>query len=261
MAAASTGPTFLGIGAQKAGTTWLYKMLSLHPDIGLHPHKEAHFWDKRWPASAPIERYEAGFAAMPQPVRGEITPAYALLPESTIGVIHARYPDLKLLYLLRNPIERAWSHARMELAKRLRQGSAPDPAEQSRWLEQQLRSEGSIARGDYAACLRNWLAHFRRECFLIGIYEQDLAAPRDFLKASARHLGVAANFYDSVSDTVLSRVVLPERELLNLKQVGLPDQLPPAHSEMLWDIYSPRIRVLERLLGRNLSEIWTETHA
>jgi hypothetical protein len=43
---ASTGPTFLGIGAQKAGTTWLHRMLSLHPDIGMPEQKELHFWDR-----------------------------------------------------------------------------------------------------------------------------------------------------------------------------------------------------------------------
>ena len=253
---AADGPTFLGIGAQKSGTTWLYKMLAAHPGIGMLPGKEAHFWDHRWPAGVSMADYVAQFAALEAPVKGEITPAYGILPGSTIAVLRAHFPALRLVYLMRNPVERAWSQARMELAMLRHKGREVAPGAVPQWLIAHLASRKSVERGDYAACLDRWLALYPREQMKTFVYEEFFAAPRSGLQACCRHLGADPDFYDAVSDQVLATVVVPERELLALEPEALPARCPPEYREALMARYAPMVRRLEDRLGRDLSALW-----
>jgi len=71
---------FLGIGAQKAGTSWLYEKMSLHPHLAFPGGKEVHFWDKK--IKLGIEWYRSRFSGhkFDGKVCGEITPAYSILP-------------------------------------------------------------------------------------------------------------------------------------------------------------------------------------
>src|SRR5258706_3186219 len=107
---------FLGIGAQKAGTTWLHEALSLHPALRFPGGKEVHFWD--WHRARGVDWYRGLFgAAAPGVKNGEITPAYALLPVEAIREIREINPALRVIYTLRNPLERAWSAALMVLQR------------------------------------------------------------------------------------------------------------------------------------------------
>ena len=107
------------VGAQKCGTTALAHFLAQHPAIAMAAPKEAHLFDAPdySPAWTPAEidaRYERFFAhAGGERLRGEATPIYLFLP----GIARElrRYnPDLKLLVLVRDPVERAVSHYYME---------------------------------------------------------------------------------------------------------------------------------------------------
>ena len=88
---------FLGIGAQKGGTTWLYHQLARHPQVAFPRGKEVHYWDA---ASAPNADEWAAMLEPPsrrsrsgRPIKtGEITPAYATLPVEKIKAIHRRCP-------------------------------------------------------------------------------------------------------------------------------------------------------------------------
>jgi len=61
-------------------------------------------------------------------------------------------PHLRLIYLIRNPIERAWSSARMALGRaEMQQEEASD-----QWFIDHFKSKGSLARGDYETCIRQW---------------------------------------------------------------------------------------------------------
>ena len=106
---------FLGIGAQKAGTTWLYEQLRLHPDISFPAGKEVHFWDLQYERG--IEWYRPLFTHDKCKCLGEITPAYAMLSKVHIEEIRDINPSLKIIYILRNPIHRAWSSALMALKR------------------------------------------------------------------------------------------------------------------------------------------------
>ena len=117
---------FLGIGAQKAGTSWLYEMLKLHPGVTLPAVKEIHFWDMQ--CEKGVEWYAALFENDgAQQKQGEITPAYSVLPVEVSREIHAFSPRLRVIYVTRKPIERAWSAALVALAmSEMTTDEAPD---------------------------------------------------------------------------------------------------------------------------------------
>lgn len=109
---------FIIIGAQKAGTTALFDHLSDDPSLSLSEVKEVHFFDNEavdW-AAPDYGAYHAQFDWSDQRIRGEATPIYIYWPRS-LERIAAYRPDVKLILMLRNPVERAWSHWRMEFSR------------------------------------------------------------------------------------------------------------------------------------------------
>ena len=106
---------FMIVGAQKCGTTALAHFLSRHPEIGMASPKEPHLFDSPryssdWTPEQIDERYRSFFNHCGDAViRGEATPIYMFLPE--IARELERYnPELKLIVLLHDPVERALSH-------------------------------------------------------------------------------------------------------------------------------------------------------
>ncbi len=108
-------PNFICAGAQRSGTTSLYEILKLHPSISLSKTKEVHFFDKDENYKKGINWYEEFFHNNGG-ICGELTPDYMLynyVPErikSTLG------SDVKLIFLLRNPILRAYSQFNFHLS-------------------------------------------------------------------------------------------------------------------------------------------------
>ena len=112
---------FLVAGVQKGGTTALFDYLAEHPSLSLPVVKEAHFFDDEtnvdW-AKPDYCRYEALFPDDPARTRprGEATPIYIYWPNS-LERIAAYNPAMRLILIFRDPIERAWSHWKMEYAR------------------------------------------------------------------------------------------------------------------------------------------------
>lgn len=100
-------PDFLGIGTQKGGTTYLHGLLQQHPQVFLAHPKELHFFSLHHQLG--LEWYANHFAeAKARQCCGEITPYYLFHPLAA-ELIHAAIPDVKLIVLLRDPVERALS--------------------------------------------------------------------------------------------------------------------------------------------------------
>ena len=102
-----TLPDFLGIGTQKGGTTYLYELLKRHPQVFLAEPKEQHFFSLHWQRGADWYRRQFASAAESQ-ICGEITPYYLFHPEVPAR-IQSLLPNVKLIVLLRDPVERALS--------------------------------------------------------------------------------------------------------------------------------------------------------
>ena len=197
---------FMIVGAQKCGTTALARFLSRHPEIGMASRKEVHLFDSPeystdWTPEQIDERYLPLFrhcagAAM----RGEATPIYMFLP----GVARElkRYnPDLKLVVLLHDPVERAISHYYMEKNrnkehKPLWLALLSEPARLRRCKD--ARAYGSAMRvcsyrrrGLYSLQLRNLYRFFDKDRVLI-IRTRDLLKRHDvILRRVFAFLGVS----------------------------------------------------------------------
>lgn len=228
---------FIGIGAQKAGTTWLYEMLSRHPGIAFPAGKELHFWDAQRARGLPW--YDALFPDTPGQLNGEITPAYAMLASECIAQVKQAYPNLRLFYILRNPIHRAWSSALMALGR-----AEMMPAEASdQWFIDHFRSAGSLGRGNYADSLHNWYQHFSTDQMLVFFYEQIRDDPAALLGACLNHLGL-----EDGGSLAEARAYLGERVF-----AGSGDVLRPSLLPILREIYYPAIENLSQVLNKDLS--------
>lgn len=109
---------FIIAGVQKAGTTALFDYLSDDPAYSLSRVKEVHFFDDEsvdW-AAADYAPYHAQFEWERQAIRGEATPIYLYWPRS-VERIAAYNPAVRLIVMLRDPVERAWSHWKMETSR------------------------------------------------------------------------------------------------------------------------------------------------
>ncbi len=230
--------SFLGIGAQKAGTTWLYSQLEQHPQLVFPLGKEAHFWDR--PHEAPVIAGYLGQFANTTAIAGEITPSYAALPASVVQEIHACNPHLRLIYLIRNPIDRAWSAALMALQ---RAQMTIDEASDA-WFSDHFHSAASFRRGDYQTCLETWRAVFPEEQLLVLRFEQIATEPEALLNRCFQHLGVAP--------------VTPERlrqqGCRNKVFTGPGDPLRPSLKPVLRNLYADKVTKLARYLDADLSE-------
>lgn len=227
---------FLGIGAQKSGTTWLYTALSEHPNIKFAGGKEVHFWDHR--RNLGIEWYTQLFSN-DEYINGDITPAYSFLPIEVIQEIYQIMPHLRLIYLIRNPIERAWSSARMALSRaEMQHEEASD-----QWFIDHFNSKGSLARGDYETCIRQWRSVFPDKQLLIMRYETIRNHPVLAINKVFNHIGVDTLF-EEISDSHKLEAKVFEGDGVALR----PSLIP-----VLQEIYLKRIKSLEDYLQEDFS--------
>lgn len=189
---------FLGIGAQKCGTTWLYEHLRGHPEVRFPAGKEVHFWNLR--RKLGIEWWLSLFPEAAGIQQGEITPAYAFLDPEVIASVNAAAPSIKLFYVVRNPMARAWSSALMALG---RAELAIDEVS-DQWFVDHFKSRGSRQRGNYSRCIRNWLAVFPPENLHVMVLEDMRDNPKAALVRLAEHIGVDERHFSAANDSPAS---------------------------------------------------------
>lgn len=239
------GIDFLGIGAQKAGTTWLHTRLVKHPGAFLPHDKEIHYWDAF--KERGLDWYRSLFSAAKEgQKRGEITPAYAVLEPEVIAEIKQAFPDLRVFYILRNPVERAWSAALMNLYRaEMTFSEASD-----RWFLDHFHAASSLKRGDYVRCLYNWRAVFGDDRILVMLFDDICRDPRGLLERLARHIGIDPQPFRDESEDTMRRVEL----------AGSGDKIRPALRRCLVELYAPKIEALEQATGLDLSA-WRAANA
>lgn len=288
---AVTRPTFLLIGAQKAGTTWLAEMLSQHPEVGTPSRKELHHFDLRANLRRGPESYLAHFdACHGYPAVGEATPNYlgvlgappeALDRLAAAGVdvhphpevvcdpaaeIHAVLPDLRLVVVLRDPVARAISSWRHQI--RLGELSPRLP------FREACGRHGIVTMGFYHHHLSRWLQRYGADRFLVHVYEEDVVDdPERAIRRTYEHLGVDPEFAptgahrranERAGDLELHlRAIRPGlanrlvRAVPRLREIDRP-RIRPTDDDLalLADVYRDDVVRLEALLGRSL-DAWT----
>jgi hypothetical protein len=178
-------PNFVVIGAMRSGSTSLYKYLQDHPQIFM-PRKEIHFFDRKWDRGLEwyLTRFE-GYAG--QPAVGEATPTYLAEPVA-LDRMAAVIPQARLIVILRNPADRAYSHYWME---RIRE-------RESRSFEEVVAAEIAglpgasdyLARGRYLPQLEQVCTRFPRSRLHVALLDDLRDQPRTTYARVCRFLGV-----------------------------------------------------------------------
>lgn len=228
---------FLVAGVQKGGTTALFDHLTAHPDLALPTEKELHFFDDEagvdW-AAPDYGAYHARWPAGRTGLRGEATPIYLYWPRSLERI--ARYnPGMRLILVFRDPVERAWSHWRMERARGaedlpfdvcIRDGRArvDDPSAPGHH-----RVHSYVERGFYGAQVARLFEFFPRQQVFFGTSRQLRADPSLFLRNVCEFLGVPRMAEVTPLESHVGRTdgefqSLPEADRLYLKTIYSKDQ-------------------------------------
>jgi hypothetical protein len=180
-------PNLVVIGAQKCGTSGLHYHLSLHPEVWMSRPKELNFFieERNWTRGP--DWYRRHFDARAK-VRGESSPNYTAYPQH-IGVperMRSLVPDAKLVYIVRDPLERIGAHWVHNFAKRREKGS----------LEATLihRNTSYVVRSQYFMQLQQFLRHFPQEQILV-LEQNELRLHRaDTLRRVFEFIGVDPGF-------------------------------------------------------------------
>lgn len=190
-------PDFLGLGAQRAGTSWMYACLYEHPEV-CAPRKEINFFSRERHWTRGYGWYESHFEECPPGQRaGEWSTSYLHHPE-TPHRIHDRYPDVQLLVSLRNPVERAFSGFRNDIMA--------GEISPSTSFEEALRKDPQyVDIGRYARHLERYLEWFSRDQMGVLIYEECQEDPAGFLRKLFRLLGVDPGFEPSLREETVNR--------------------------------------------------------
>ena len=284
-------PDFLGIGAQKAGTTWLWRQLTQHPGIWMPPKKEIHYFDRSVDYLSPNhlasdtfvsrilgkERHNRSFRRMMVRhlraergnltlrrmcwylrffagtyndkwyaslfndrggrVAGEITPAYAILEPKDVEHIANMMPSLKVVFLIRNPIDRAWSHCRFALT--LRMLRTLDSVSE---LKEFIDGPEQVLRSEYLRTIQIWRTHFPEKQFFVGFYDDILQDPKRLLLDVFRFLDVEASESTINGDLSEKVNISPEKDIPTELLVHLAKK------------YHPQIAQLSQELGGHANE-------
>lgn len=210
---------FIVIGAQKAGTTSLFEYLKRHPELYLPPRKETPYFSHDLTVSRGWNQYLRDNFTMADPASkwGTITTHYmggGVWDASAETVSERRYdiytvprriqtclPDVRLIAILRDPVERAYSHYKMMLMNGLERRPFDQVVDEllgqgmlasSREYPQETTSY--ITRGEYGRILGGYFEVFSRDQILILFQDELEAAPEDVLAQTQKFIGVDAGF-------------------------------------------------------------------
>lgn len=263
MSEKKTFPHFLGIGAQKAGTSWLHECLKKHSEIWLPPEKELHYFDRspQYASSPtflhpdqPIQRflgkeswnqtyrdrckdvftnyrgnrelfrwylkylllpcsdnwYASLFEQGRDKIRGEITPAYSMLDETDVGKVQAIMPQCKIIFILRNPIERAWSQFRF-MVKINKMDPDTSFEEFKIWVDTPEQRD----RSAYLQIIDRWQSFFTEKQVLVCFYDDIVSQPEKLLADVLQFIGAR-------SDSTTTGAILQRGRVNESPEIDIP---------------------------------------
>jgi len=252
-------PDYVVFGAMRCGTSSLYLSLTDHHQVLPAFRKQVRFFDLHFGRG--LRWYRAYFplhvtarrvaATAGRAVTGEASPEYIFHPLAPARVA-ATLPDVRLIALLRDPVERAWSHYRHEVRigrEHLSFAEALDaePGRLEDELERMSRAGyrgrawqdfAYVGQGVYADHLARWFAHFPREQIMIVRAEEMFERPEETLAAITAFIGVEA-----------------WRPQYTMTNAGPRGSLDPAIRERLRAVFAAHNRRLGEMLGRDMR--WT----
>ncbi len=282
-------PNFLGVGAPKAGTTTLFVLLKDHPDVFIPEEKEADFFSRDRRFAKGLSWYEKKYFSGWKGERavGEISPVYMDVEAVPERIYRSLGPQVKLLFMLRNPVDRAYSH----YWKSVRGLCETESFERALELEEErvkklgfygFRNFGYVRRGFYDIYIKRYLKFFKMENMHIMLLEDFIRDPEKFLEELYGFLGVDTSFRPSnlnvranystmprvwfirkiMMHKKLRKVIFPIKSLRRWvkkkesewnSRKFTPPPMSPETRKKLVEIFRPHIRELESIIGRDLS--------
>ena len=290
------GLDFLVIGAPKCGTTSLFHYLRNHPRLYIPAQKELPFFSEDDLQSDGWDHFAAPYysAVSSEKLWGKLTPEYMKHPVAVPERIRATMPEVKLIAVLRNPIDRARSAHRMAVKRKWSWQSSRNFEElasqqMTAGLDLAQRPLNTICVGLYAAILRSFLKFFPPSQLLVLFTEEMEADPEAAVDSVLVFLGLPAGFRPAnlgkkyhVGGTKqrfpavqkVFRTITPLKWLwrqlpkgrrralkfwwwteVNVVKEKAPD-LPAELREKMKDFYRPDVQELEQIIQRKVP--WPE---
>jgi hypothetical protein len=247
---AGTLPDFLIIGAKKSGTTFLYHLLTRHPLVEPAASKELHFFDVHFDLGVewyrrffPTPRWEDGRRT----ISGEATPyiSHPVTPERIARVV----PQARLIALLRDPVERAYSDYQMVTRK----------GREALTFEEAMGAAEKVQPPDEEGEARDSLGGARQGYLSRSIYVDQLLRWREFFPTEQMLVLKSEDFFDDPKETlkvILEFLGLPEWEPAAEELEGgkrnegrYEQQMDPSTRRRLEEYFEPHNRRLYDLLG------------
>ncbi len=281
-------PNFVGIGAQKAGTTWLHSQLGHHPQVWTPPIKELHYFDrevratssKHLATASPIRRWVGGEEwerpRMVEGVRavvadwregrreraawnarwyfgrydddwyrglfragegcvaiGEVTPRYGTLDLEHIRHISRVNPEMKIIYFLRNPVDRCWSALRYFVKRGSKKIDLESPA---KLVKKIMKAEGIARHSNYLETIANLERVFPGRQVLIGYFDAIERDPGALLRKVWEFLEV-------------DDLEIPNERLRTVRNLSPKRDMPAEVRAALIEIYAPAVREMAERFG------------
>jgi len=280
---------FIGIGAQRSGTTWLFNNLNKLPDFTLPIIKEFHYFDRddkyptpnklgesnlikrllnwnwtkksvleivklvvmlnlhharwmiKWYYSNYNDKWYVNLFHSLNGLKGEITPGYSMLEVDDIQRMYNIAPNAKLILILRNPVDRAWSHYCMSKQK------TNDFLfnEKNGEILKFINSEEQLKRSDYLSTLQNYSKVFPKDQILICFYDAIIDCPKKLLQDIVIFIGGDPANIEKYCDL--------EKKINPSKQVNCPIEI----LEYLKNKYYDQIKQLSDKYGGYFT-VWFE---
>ena len=243
-------PNLVVIGAQKCGTSGLHYQLSLHPEIWMSRPKELNFFieERNWPRGA--EWYARHFDPRAR-ARGEASPNYTAYPQH-MGVperMASLVPDAKLIYIVRNPLDRIEAHWVHNYAKRREKGD----------LHATLMHPNTsyLVRSQYFMQLQQFLRHFPADRVLV-LDQDDLRNRRvETLREVFEFIGVDPSFDHRSFKAVRHRTERKRRATKLGMRVKALSQTPTGKRipKVLWNYAEAGLRLSRPIERPNLRDV------
>jgi len=204
-------PDFLGIGAIKAGTTWVADALAAHPEVFMAHGKELHYFSQQHQRGEQwyLNHFPDGGEHR---AVGEFSVTYMDRSEQTARRIHAFNPDFRLIVAVRDPVERAFSQYRW-----MKQMGADLPT-----FEQALaRHPDLVSNGCYAANLEPYWRLFPDEQFFYVTQREITTSPEQLCQRLYEFLGVDPVFEAASPRQVVGETIQPRSRLLESLRIQI----------------------------------------
>ncbi len=265
---------FIGIGAHKSGTSWIFERLKEIDDFELPPIKEIHYFDRKykqnklhftkrfsnfksyvdcvkicvlnfnkinWFYNWYFNNYsDKWYVSLfkSKKIQGEITPAYSILSIEEIKRLKKVANPQKILFIIRNPVDRAWSHYQYLIQR----GKKIDKKNLIKEIKSFMLSDEQRERSNYIQIINKYRTFFKDEDIYILFYDSILNEPEALIKNILTVFGLKKNNLQNCNFTEVNN---------SSKKLTIPNEI----SKLVNELYKKDISVLSEKIG-SYCKIW-----